>query len=730
MFKKLLYRILILSITGLGSIDNIYASALYELLDSQNNTVVFENNVISCKNNILDTDDCTISNHNSNTIFININNLPIDTNTGVSVFANMAGSTNISLQDFDNTNDVPNIITFYGNNTKYSGTLYLHPAIDKISFRTNDSIIKKLNIPSNNNKTRNITMNIPNDIYASIINIPYNLSIKFYKNSKQIFPDPETLQKLKDIHPEYQYILKKYKITSKSYVKYTLDDKQQDSDEIFNKMTNIFKQMGIDIALYTQNKIVSLKFNESINTDNLLKAMIILTDEEFNKSSVKQTIINTLTKSYKDSFHDNLKKLGYTVKLCKSNSIITITSNKTNNVYEINLTGNTTFDIVKQVLTNLANDFTIGAIDEERKRIIDEIQSIKEKLQANSYIYKIKDAKNIFKVFEKLKKKVYNNSNNCIYNNTKNIKSSNNKSEKENKNKCADNSKNLTGTFEITTESHQKKQRIQRFIEKIQNNKENEVKGAVIKLFNTFFTSGLDSTEMKNNNLKNIIDEYCKSDSILGAELICTGTARWDWKECITTFNITSLKFKIGNNENNIIQSGESISIKKPYIDNSTECDIKERDILINLLQNNKLLYIDNTTGNKYVFNKVDVSGLQYYIFPSKFIKINNLNDYNYFYCLKCALNNMKHYDDYLGYYNYSNNNFTKCNSWFNNDNRERHDEMNCFDTNENYLLQLRILDKLANKKKKSRVFNPYGSETTDQKLYTLGHITDGWNNI
>ena len=124
------------------------------------------------------------------------------------------------------------------------------------------------------------------------------------------------------------------------------------------------------------------------------------------------------------------------------------------------------------------------------------------------------------------------------------------------------------------------------------------------------------------------------------------------------------------------------------------------------------------------------MSGLSYYIFPSKFIKLNNLNEYNYFYCLKCALNNMRHYDDYLGYYNYNDNNFIKCNSWFDNDNRELHDEMNCFDTNENYLLQLQILDKLANKKRKSRVFNPYDSETTDQKLYTLDHITDGWNNI
>lgn len=254
MFKKLLYRTLILSITVLGNIDNSCASALCELLDSQNNTVVFKNNVISCKNNILDTDDYTIFNHNSNTIFINIHNLPTDGNTSINVFANMAGSTNISLQDFYNTNDIPNIIIFYGNNTKYSGTLYLHPAIDKISFRANNSIIKKLNIPSNNNKIRNITMNIPNDVYASIIKAPYNLSIKFYQNSKKIFPDHEILKKLKDTYPEYQDILNEYKITSKSYVKYTLDDKQQDSDEIFIKMTNIFKQVGIDVALYTSKK--------------------------------------------------------------------------------------------------------------------------------------------------------------------------------------------------------------------------------------------------------------------------------------------------------------------------------------------------------------------------------------------------------------------------------------------------------------------------------------------
>ena len=88
MFKKFLYCSAILSITSLGSINNIYASdkpseiygnafqkqSLQELLNNPDNTVIFNNNTISCNNKILDEDDYI---HENNTIYIDMNTLPI-----------------------------------------------------------------------------------------------------------------------------------------------------------------------------------------------------------------------------------------------------------------------------------------------------------------------------------------------------------------------------------------------------------------------------------------------------------------------------------------------------------------------------------------------------------------------------------------------------------------------------------------------------------------------------
>lgn len=146
--------------------DNTYKSQLQELFANQNNTLLFNNGFISCNNQILDTDDYTQveDNDSSNTIYINTNTLPVSSNSGgifTNIAASMKGSNNISLQDFDNTNIVPNSITFSGDNSQYYGTLYLHPNIDTITFNTNNSIINRLNIPSINNQIRDITVVYP-----------------------------------------------------------------------------------------------------------------------------------------------------------------------------------------------------------------------------------------------------------------------------------------------------------------------------------------------------------------------------------------------------------------------------------------------------------------------------------------------------------------------------------------------------------------------------------------
>ena len=93
MFKKFLYCSAILSITSLGSINNIYASTLQELFKNSNNKVVFENGVISCNDKTLDEDDYI---HENNTTFIDINTLPIyiDTNT-LSIQSNNGGGGSI-----------------------------------------------------------------------------------------------------------------------------------------------------------------------------------------------------------------------------------------------------------------------------------------------------------------------------------------------------------------------------------------------------------------------------------------------------------------------------------------------------------------------------------------------------------------------------------------------------------------------------------------------------------
>ena len=179
----------------------------------------------------------------------------------------------------------------------------------------------------------------------------------------------------------------------------------------------------------------------------------------------------------------------------------------------------------------------------------------------------------------------------------------------------------------------------------IENNKEKEMKIAVVKLCNVFdfniiglYNKILDE---QSENIKSIND-FCETT------LKCEGTARWDWRECKTTFNITSLKFTVGESENNLIKPGESIDIKKEYVENSTNNDIQESDILVNLLQNNKLFYEhtnDDNSSTEYVFN---LSKIIYYVYPSMYYKREQHYNTVFCYCLKCKLNNTVRHTSYI----------------------------------------------------------------------------------
>ena len=209
---------LALSIANLCSV-NSHASSLQELFNDINNTVIFENGIISCNNEILDSNDYFSEINEQDTTFINVNDLPIDDNGVMEVLPNIEGSDNISLQNLGNTNQVSNSITFYGDNTQYNGTFYLYPTIDDINFATAKSIIKKINIPSNN-KNRKITINIPSDsCWYAYIDIPNNLSVKFMNDLHIIPNNNKNIRLAIQQDKECQNIFNQYKITSEKYNK-------------------------------------------------------------------------------------------------------------------------------------------------------------------------------------------------------------------------------------------------------------------------------------------------------------------------------------------------------------------------------------------------------------------------------------------------------------------------------------------------------------------------------
>ncbi|MBR1944342.1 MAG: hypothetical protein IJ848_02610 [Alphaproteobacteria bacterium] len=237
MIKKVLYCIAVLSAITIG---NINASSLIDVLNNPNNTVMFNSGTISCNNNVLNQDDYIAQN---NTSYINTSVLPI-------IKANMTGSSNISFQDLGNTNNVPNSITFSGNNTSYSGILYLHPAIDTINFKTIQSIIRNINIPNSviniqNNtvstptQKRRITINLPGDSGYDRIEMPSNLNIICNPNSSY---DVSAEQFAKILTNYYNIISKEYKI----YI-----NKTEAINEILNELNNnlaMLKETGANEA--------------------------------------------------------------------------------------------------------------------------------------------------------------------------------------------------------------------------------------------------------------------------------------------------------------------------------------------------------------------------------------------------------------------------------------------------------------------------------------------------
>ena len=369
----------------------------------------------------------------------------------INILANIEGSNNISLQDFGNTNNVPNSITFHGDNTQYDGIFYLHPDINTITFETENSLIKRLNIPSINNQIRDITINIPSNLYASIMNIvkvPDNLSIKFYRNrTTQPLPNQQKLQNLIKHCSECSMckdLVDSHKITSKSYEKYKQSEikdleeilhilqdlltklnlnKDNNTDnnneninniqinedtnieELLEKTTNILNQLGINEDnnnenIDTNNVQNNIGIKEGVNIRELIRDMSKLSDNII-KVSVKDRIVNILVKQYIKSFSKRLKLLGYKVELNKMHNKIIINNSKNGNKYKIRLEGEDTLEVVEKVVKDLASNFTVEAIKdviedskkEKEEDVAEERERIKRQFNNDLSKLKVKDFK-------------------------------------------------------------------------------------------------------------------------------------------------------------------------------------------------------------------------------------------------------------------------------------------------------------------------------------------------
>ena len=146
----------------------------------------------------------------NNTYFIPSNTLPIVTNTEgggsnniYSVLASIKGNCNISLQYLPTNSKVSDSISFSGNNSKYTGTLYLHPGINNLMFSNENSVISSINVPDtiiNNGKDKDtkpfvktndfklISLYLPDNSKFGKLNINGKLTVSLLnKHNKQTY---------------------------------------------------------------------------------------------------------------------------------------------------------------------------------------------------------------------------------------------------------------------------------------------------------------------------------------------------------------------------------------------------------------------------------------------------------------------------------------------------------------------------------------------------------------
>ena len=155
----------------------------------------------------VNTNDYSFDN---NTYFINMNTLPTVTNIEgsgsnnvPSILASIKGEGNISLQYLPTNSKVSDSISFSGNNSKYTGTLYLHPGINNLMFTSENSVISNINVPDtiiNNGKDKDtkpfvktndfklISLYLPDNSKFGKLNINGKLTVSLLnKHNKQTY---------------------------------------------------------------------------------------------------------------------------------------------------------------------------------------------------------------------------------------------------------------------------------------------------------------------------------------------------------------------------------------------------------------------------------------------------------------------------------------------------------------------------------------------------------------
>ena len=213
MFKKTLYIMAVL----LSTVE-VNAMSLKDALQSSNLSLDFDRGgTIWCgytntNNRVPDPVHVNKKDYlfDNNTYFIPSNTLPIVTNTEgggsnniYSVLASIKGNCNISLQYLPTNSKVSDSISFSGNNSKYTGTLYLHPGINNLMFSNENSVISSINVPDtiiNNGKDKDtkpfvktndfklISLYLPDNSKFGKLNINGKLTVSLLnKHNKQTY---------------------------------------------------------------------------------------------------------------------------------------------------------------------------------------------------------------------------------------------------------------------------------------------------------------------------------------------------------------------------------------------------------------------------------------------------------------------------------------------------------------------------------------------------------------